>query len=324
MYPVARIAIAATLLSQQALAGLYSGLTPNNHTCSLQTPLLSCSPGAQAGLADSCCVETYGGLVLSTQYWDTYTGLESQGQILPKDSWTLHGLWPDFCNGSYTQYCDLSRQYDPEPSPNTTTGKADGTPVPAYKGVSVEEFIKPFGKWDLLAYMKKYWVGQNQPSWWLWAHEFSKHATCFSSFDVECYGPSYRAHEEVVDYFEAALAFYQTLPTWGWLSAAGIRPSNATSVSLADLQGALTGGFGALPYIGCSGPRYNVTEAGKGSTDNGYTVLTEVWYYYHVYGKPQRNQGLRVHANITGGSVSNCAKAAGALKYYERTKGSEK
>jgi len=53
------------------------------------------------------------GLFLSTQYWDTYTGLEAQGQLLPPNQWTLHGLWPDFCNGSFTQYCDLNRQYDP-------------------------------------------------------------------------------------------------------------------------------------------------------------------------------------------------------------------
>ena len=62
-------------------------------------PLLSCSSGAQANKTDSCCVETYGGLVLATQFWDVYTGFESQGQVLPKDSWTIHGLWPDFCNG---------------------------------------------------------------------------------------------------------------------------------------------------------------------------------------------------------------------------------
>ena len=28
------------------------------------TPLLSCSSGAKANLTDSCCVETYGGLVV--------------------------------------------------------------------------------------------------------------------------------------------------------------------------------------------------------------------------------------------------------------------
>jgi ribonuclease T2 len=59
------------------------------------------------------------------------------------------------------------------------------------------------------------------------------------------------------------------------------------------------------------------------STDNGYTVLSEVWYYYHVYGRVQRNQGLPVNASINGGSVSSCAKAKGALLYPERAAGSE-
>lgn len=75
--------------------------------------VLSCSANANPAKVDSCCAETFGGLLLSTQYWDTYTGLESQGQLLPPNQWTLHGMWPDFCNGSFTQYCDLNRQYDP-------------------------------------------------------------------------------------------------------------------------------------------------------------------------------------------------------------------
>lgn len=48
-----------------------------------------------------------------------------------------------------------SRQYDPAPSPNTTTGTPRGTPVPPYKGPSISTFLKPFGKLDLLAYMNK-------------------------------------------------------------------------------------------------------------------------------------------------------------------------
>ena len=119
------------------------------------------------------------------------------------------------------------------------------------------------------------------------------------------------------------MAYYQNLPTYGWLSAAGMRPSNASFVSLSAVQSALKAGFGATPYVGCSGPRYNATAAGKGSLDNGYTVLSETWYYYHVYGKVQRGQGIPVEASINGGSVSNCAKADGALRYPERTKGSE-
>ena len=87
--------------SASALLGTYL------NRYSIETPYLSCSAHAHPGLVDSCCTETFGGLVLSTQYWDTYTGLEAEGQVLPRDTWTLHGLWPDFCNGSYTQYCDL-------------------------------------------------------------------------------------------------------------------------------------------------------------------------------------------------------------------------
>lgn len=84
---------ATALLSQRVLAGLYPGLSTDNHTCTLQTPVLSCSSGAVPGLVDTCCTETFGGLVLSTQFWDTYTGRESSGQLLPRDTWTLHGMW---------------------------------------------------------------------------------------------------------------------------------------------------------------------------------------------------------------------------------------
>jgi ribonuclease T2 len=118
------VAVCSSLLFPAASASLY-GESTNNHTCQLGmlianltreieltitvivTPYLSCSANAQPNITDPCCVETYGGLVLSTQYWDTYTGLESQGQLMPRNTWTLHGQWPDFCNGSFTQYCDL-------------------------------------------------------------------------------------------------------------------------------------------------------------------------------------------------------------------------
>ncbi|KAH8805865.1 ribonuclease T2 family protein [Xylogone sp. PMI_703] len=318
----ATIGLSSFALIQAASASLY-GQSNLNHSCTLQTPFLSCSADANPNTTDSCCTETFGGLVLSTQFWDTYTGLESQGQLLPRNSWTLHGLWPDFCNGSFTQYCDLNRQYDLVPAPNTTTGKPDGTPVPPYKGPNIGTFLEPFGKFDLLAYMNKFWIAQGTSNADFWGHEFSKHGTCYSTFDIPCYGPQYREHEEVVEFFETAVSYYQILPTYGWLSAKDIRPSNATRYSLSDMQAALTQGFGALPYIGCSGPRYNTTEAGKGSLDNGFTVVSEVWYYYHVYGRVQHRQGLPVGADINGGSVSSCAKAEGALLYPLRADGSD-
>ena len=48
------------------------------------------------------------------------------------------------------------------------------------------------------------------------------------------------------------------------------------------MQTALGNEFGGIPYIGCTGPRYNTTVAGANSTDNGRTIIDEVWYYMHV------------------------------------------
>jgi len=116
--------------------------------------------------------------------------------------------------------------------------------------------------------------------------------------------------------------YYQRLPTWGWLSAAGIRPSNSTNYTLSDIQAALTKGYGQLPYVGCAGPKYNSTPAGAGSNDGGSIYLDEVWYYFHVYGKPQSGVWVPLNASVSGSAVTSCAKAKGAIRYLERTAGS--
>ena len=154
--------------------------------------------------------------------------------------------------------------------------------MPPYKGAGIDTFLKAFGKYDLLAWMNKYWINQGQSNEIFWGHEFSKHGTCFSTFDLPCYGPDYQKNEEVVQFFETAILYYRRLPTYGWLNQAGIKPSNTTTYSIGQFQDALTKGYGALPYIGCSGPRYNETAAGKGSSDNGRTQISETWYYFHV------------------------------------------
>lgn len=101
MVAVSFAVVAATVLAGVAQASLYNESSVN-HTCFLEPLVLSCSAQAQPNLVDTCCTETYGGLLLSTQFWSTWTGLESEGQLLPPDTWTLHGLWPDYCNGMVT------------------------------------------------------------------------------------------------------------------------------------------------------------------------------------------------------------------------------
>ena len=70
---------------------------PNLTACVNEPLVFSCEN--TTAIQNTCCSPTPGGLVLQTQYWDTYTGLECAGQLLPKDSWTIHGLWPDNCDG---------------------------------------------------------------------------------------------------------------------------------------------------------------------------------------------------------------------------------
>lgn len=90
---LANIAFAA---SATAVSAQLYGQSNENHTCVLVPDYQSCSPEANSLTVDSCCVETFGGLVLLTQFWDVYTGYESEGQLLPSKNWTIHGLWPDF------------------------------------------------------------------------------------------------------------------------------------------------------------------------------------------------------------------------------------
>jgi ribonuclease T2 len=238
--------------------------------------------------------------VLQTQFWDTYTGLESQGQLLPQGSWGIHGLWPDNCDGSYNEYCDLSRQYDPTPSPSTLP---NGTVIPPYKGPSVRTFIQDFGRYDLLKYMDTYWVNQGAPNENFWAHEFSTHATCTSTFDVACYEPGYQEHQEVVNFYETVTKVFQMYPTYNMLAAAGILPSNTTTYTLSQITNALYSQTGAVPYLGCY--------------SNG-TILDEVWYFHHVLGTEQYGH----FKTLNSSTPSSCVETG--IWYYERTVTSER
>ncbi|KAF8167680.1 ribonuclease T2-like protein [Crassisporium funariophilum] len=271
---------------------------PDISACISEPRIFSCEN--TTAIQNTCCSPTPGGLVLQTQFWSTWTGLEKKGQKLPKGSWTIHGLWPDNCDGSFEQYCDLSRQFDPSPSPAILP---DGTVVPKYTGPGVDKFIEDFNRKDLLEYMNNYWINQGAPNADFWGHEFSKHATCTSTFDVACYGKTYRKHQEVINFFDAVVRAFHQYPTFDMLAASGIVPSNKTTYTLNQLQSAIRSQTGSVPFFGC--------------TTNG-TVLSEIWYFSHVLGTEQ----FGTYKTLDATSTSSCSKD-GAIKYLERTPSSE-
>ncbi|KAG8822465.1 ribonuclease T2-like [Serendipita sp. 399] len=272
---LALIATGSTFASSVLYAGRRAVGQSMPDACT-SAPQLSCQNTTTA--TNTCCTPTPGGLLVHTQFWDTYTGLESEGQILPKNNWTIHGLWPDNCDGTFESYCDFSRQYDERPSPATINGKK----VPPYSGPSVDTFITD---------------GSSNAHFW--AHEFSKHGTCFSTFDKKCYS-DYKEHEDVINFFDTVSRTFLKYPTYTWLEQAQIVPSNSTTYKLSDIEAALREGSGATPYLGCKGKR-----------------LSEVWYYSHAKGQVQDVDFVPVET-ITKSKCPN-----DGIQYPQRTQGSE-
>ncbi|KAJ2977394.1 hypothetical protein NQ176_g4396 [Zarea fungicola] len=83
-------------------------------TCPANSPL-SCHNNGP--VSDTCCFIPAGHLV-QTQFWD------SNPATGPSNSWTIHGLWPDNCDGSFPSQCDPDRAYTDIADILTATGKA--------------------------------------------------------------------------------------------------------------------------------------------------------------------------------------------------------
>lgn len=210
------------LLLELALAAA-PALAGTPVTCAVSSLPLSCE---NTTTVDTCCVNYPGGDLLQTQFWDTDP---STG---PADSWTVHGLWPDNCDGTYEQYCDASREVT-----NITDILAESAPC-------------------ILQYMNKYWKDYEGDDETFWEHEFNKHGTCISSLEPACY-VDYEAHDEVTDYFTRTVQLFRSLPSYEWLAAAGIVPSTTATYTLAQIQSALSAQFGHNVIINCDGSTLN-------------------------------------------------------------------
>ncbi|KAK8091012.1 ribonuclease T2-like protein [Apiospora phragmitis] len=194
-------------------------MAAGSKSCPADSPL-SCQNSTT--VADTCCFNAPGGQILMTQFWDTHpvTG--------PEDSWTMHGLWPDNCDGSFESNCDKNRAYK-----NITQilqGSAR-TPSRVLEGL-------PGRRRDLLE------------------HEFGKHGTCISTLEPTCYA-DYQPTQEVGDYFTRAVGLFKDLPTHEWLAAAGIVPSTSATYTLEAVQAALSDKHGKPVVVNCKSGELN-------------------------------------------------------------------
>ncbi|KAI9726449.1 MAG: ribonuclease T2-like [Chrysothrix sp. TS-e1954] len=199
---------------------LLSGLSAAGCPASCPSDIpLSCHN--KTAVSNTCCFNAPGGQLLQTQFWD------SDPASGPADSWTVHGLWPDHCDGTYDQYCDNNRQY-----------------------TNITQILESFGQNSLLSYMQKYWTDYHGNEESFWEHEWGKHGTCISTLEPSCYS-DYTPQEEVVDFFTRTVALFKTLDTYSFLSDAGIVPSSTKNYTLKAVQAALKKPRGVEATVEC-------------------------------------------------------------------------
>jgi len=198
---------------------------PLSSGCSLNGPASCHNSSTQP---NTCCFEASGGLIAQVQFWDT------NPPVGPTDSWTIHGLWPDHCDGTWSEYCDPSRQY------------TDLSGLLADQGAS-----------DTLEYMQTYWVPMDGTLEHFWEHEWNKHGTCFSTLKTKCLPSGSPRGAEAVAYFKTAVALFKTLPTYEWLSDAGITPDRRATHALDEITSALRQSAGVTPALNCKGQTIN-------------------------------------------------------------------
>ncbi|PFH50059.1 hypothetical protein AMATHDRAFT_61815 [Amanita thiersii Skay4041] len=172
-------------------------------------------------ISDTCCFESPGGLLLLSQFWTVNppTG--------PSDSWTIHGLWPDLCNGEFIQDCDPSRAY-----------------------TDITGLLTSAGESDTLSTMQRYWPDYHGRNEQFWEHEWSKHGTCMSTLRPQCLPDESSAGTDAILYFKTIIRLFRAYDIYKTLKTANIRPG--ATYSLSSLQAALRRAFKVMPDFRCT------------------------------------------------------------------------
>jgi len=132
----------------------------------------------------------------------------------PTKGFLLHGLWPEFFNGTWPEYCDPA-------APFNMTALSD-----------LEDDLHTY--WPSL-------MSPDQASFW--AHEWTRHGTCMEPFFT-----SSAAKEH--DFFALTLKLREGFDAFAMLSSKGIGPASTTSWEAVKM--ALEGTYGHKVEVGCN------------------------------------------------------------------------
>lgn len=176
-------------------------------------------------------------------------------------------------DGTYESNCDASRAY-----------------------TNITQILQAAAP-STLQYMQTYWKDNTGNDETFWEHEWGKHGTCISTLKPSCY-TNYQPTQEAVDFFKRTVSLFQTLPSYSWLSAAGIVPSSSKTYTLSAIQSALTSKFGYAVTINC----------------NSNNELDELWYHYNVQGSVQSGT---FEPTTPVGSGSTCPSTG--IKYLPKS-----
>lgn len=132
--------------------------------------------------------------------------------VKPTSDFTIHGLWPNYNDGSYPSNCDSSNSFD--------ESQLD----------------------DLEERLQTEWPSFTCPSIGrkFWAHEWNKHGTCSEK--------NLNQH----DYFQAALDLKDQTNLLQALKDAGIEPSDDEFYNIEDVKEAMKNSIGNYPWVECN------------------------------------------------------------------------
>ncbi|CAO3620790.1 unnamed protein product [Cunninghamella echinulata] len=222
-----------------------------------RNPPLSCTIAVNS--TSSCCAEQKAGLFLLSQFWDIRAGY--------KDKFTIHGLWNDFCDGTYPAYCDKSREF-----------------------TNITDILIENHQYQLLQDLNNVWPNSQGVVDEFWAHEWNKHGTCMNTLEPTCYKEETKTdlaatHQGMIDYFQISMDLYKKYDLYKALKRHGMKPGRTYETARA--QKAIQKEFGMFPDLRCD------------KKNN----LVEIWTYFHVNGPIGRKDLVPQPFNQ---NVTNC------------------